>query len=274
MYKGYRICSDDENLQRLLSCTDAENITAEVPIGLANYLRNGGEFAGEKVEDKFFPTDLKFDVFISHFHRDEKMARKLAAYLKDEFNLRVFLDFQYWGCYTDLLAEIDQNYNYDVNYAEHNFQKGELLDHEKCTFSSSVMHMMLGIALARMLQSTECVIFIHSEQEKLTDSHGKRYNQIEIGSPWVYHELWMTRLLAGSQPSAPRREKIVEATKEAFTPKLGAPVEKLQSIRGDELKKWKAIWDMRQEEAKGNLLGGNALDLLYTITEQSNLFRH
>ena len=269
MYKGYRIRSDDVKLQGLLRNIDAEEITADVPRGLADYLRSGGEFDGEKVEDNFFPTDLQFDVFISHFHRDARLARKLAAYLKNTFKLRVFLDFQYWGCYTELLAEIDKNWNCDKKYAEHGFKKGELLEYEKCTFSSSVMHMMLGVALAKVIQSTECVIFLYSENEKLTDSYKKnKYDEIELGSPWVYHELWMTKLLASSTPSAPRIGKVVESAKEDFTLKLKAPVDRLLTLNGAMLKAWKDGWEEQQERAEGILLQGNALDLLYAITGQ------
>lgn len=267
MYKGYRIRSDDVKLQGLLRKVDAEDIKADVPRGLADYLRSGGEFDGEKVEDKFFPTDMQFDVFISHFHRDARLARKLAAYLQNTFKLRVFLDFQYWGCYTDLLAEIDRTWNYDKNYEKYGFNKGELLNHPKCTFSAAVMHMMLGIALARVIQSTECVIFVHSEQEKLTASHKKRYEQIELGSPWVYHELWMTELLAPSDRSSPRCGKITEAVNKSFDPRLNAPVNQLSYLDGNMIAKWEKKWEIEKNinEWGDKLSAGNALDLLYGL---------
>lgn len=267
MYMGYRIRSADAKLQGLLRNINAKKITADIPSGLADYLRSGGEFDGNKVEDKFFPTDMRFDVFISHFHRDEQLARKLAAYLQQTFGLEVFLDFQYWGCYKSLLAEIDRNWNYDENYAEHGFKKGELLNHPKCTFSASVMHMMLGVALARMIQSTECVIFVHSENEKLTDSYKNELDEIELGSPWVYHELWMTKLLAPSEKTSSRYEKLTEAVSKSFAPRLNAPVKQLSYLDGEMIVQWENKWKMKRlnDESFDRLAAGNALDILYGL---------
>lgn len=262
MFRCYRLSCKDPSLQKLLSGKKPKVITPNIPTYLNHYLRKGGIFDGEIVEDDFFPNDMKFDVFISHFHKDHRTAEKLALYLEENLGLKVFLDFQYWGWYTELLSEIDEEYNASENYFFHRFPKGQLLNYEKCTFSSSVMHLMLAVALAKMIQNTGCVFFLHSEQDRVTNNYGKRLDEIELGSPWVYYELWIAELFCKME-----KTRIVEATNESFQPRLKAPIENMPVLTGDYINMWHRAWKDQEEECF--FCGLTALDVLYEMNGTS-----
>ena len=97
-----------------------------------------GIIDGTKLQENWFPTKQKFDVFLSHSHNDEKLAILFAGFLKEKLDLDTFIDSCLWRYSNDLLKELDKKY---CKYSD-----GVSYDYNKRNYSSSHVHMMLSIA--------------------------------------------------------------------------------------------------------------------------------
>lgn len=122
---------------------------------LDKYLSVDGELKASEIEKDWFPS-FKADVFLSHSHKDEKDVIAFAGLLSD-IGLKVFIDSCVWGYSDDLLRQIDNEYcvsktNPDGSIDSYNYQKRNQ--------STAHVHMMLNGALMKMMDSTECLIFL------------------------------------------------------------------------------------------------------------------
>lgn len=69
---------------------------------LDDFLLSDDIISGEKLSESWFKT-VDSDIFISHSHNDTDLAYALAGWLKEEFDLDVFLDEVVWGSADKLL---------------------------------------------------------------------------------------------------------------------------------------------------------------------------
>ena len=196
---------------------------------------------------------MKSDVLISHSHNDLSIANKLANKL-ESIGIEVFLDGEYWGSCDEFLQKVDDTHCMNEDRTSYSYRKRN--------FSTSVMHMLLATALAHVIQKTECVFFLNTRNTILSDEYGAME---QTGSPWIYHELWMTRLLAPSERDMSRRkykgEKKIVASKrqvilEGLQASLPVPLEHLEQLSMRDFWKW-------CEFCQYNYKAGDALDMLY-----------
>lgn len=124
-------------------------IQTDIQSSLKEFIGIDGVIDGTKLQESWFPTRQKFSVFLSHSHADEKLAVSIAGFLKKELNLNTFIDSCLWGYSNDLLREIDEKYCRHSN--------GTSFDYDKRNYSTSHVHMMLSIALSRMIDKCESV---------------------------------------------------------------------------------------------------------------------
>jgi len=134
---------------------------------------------GTRLQEQWFPTDpelMKFDVFISHSHKDDdNHIKPLASWLWQHLGLKSFIDSQFWQYADDLLKRMDDwyakknsgNYDYGVR-----------------NYTTSHVHAMLSMALMRMMSNTECVLFVDSDNSIKYDK-----GQAKTPSPWIYEEI-------------------------------------------------------------------------------------
>lgn len=154
---------------------------------LDRYFNNRGTIDGDKIIAEWFPN-INVDVFISHSHMDEESAVILAGWLKEEFDLGVFVDSYLWGYSNTLLRKIDNEYCKKNN--------PNLYDYNKRNTSTSYVHMMLSTALSKMLDNSECIIFLN------TNNSISYENMIsKTLSPWIYSEIATTNLLRQKVPN-------------------------------------------------------------------------
>ena len=143
-----------------------------------------GIINGTLLQNNWFPVLNKYDVFLCHYHDDEKLAIGLAGFLKTKLGLDVFIDSCLWGYSNKLLHLIDEKYCRGSN--------NSLFDYEKRNYSTSHVHMMLSTALSNMINECEAVFFLNSS--KKTSIEKDIHDGCTI-SPWIYHELVMSNLI-------------------------------------------------------------------------------
>lgn len=195
MYRGFNVenisidnFSIDDFLYADISCNDllyddmteivfdvAKKFDAQFPKraiheNLKKYCTMNGNFDASAIQEDLFPQ-LDFDVFISHSHDDEILAKVFAWYLQKNFNLKVFVDSAVWGYFDIFLKEMRCNTGLS-NAVSH-------------------AHMMLTMALMTMIDRTECLFFLNTPKSINLD---EKFNTGTY-SPWLYTEIGISRMI-------------------------------------------------------------------------------
>lgn len=198
MYQGFNLTLDEDSVEgRWLKRQYAgyspiyEARKASTRDSISSYLK-GGVIDAKKLQEDWFQS-VKADVFISHSHADEALAIAIAAALEDKLELKCFIDSCVWGNSADLLKEIDNKYCIHSN--------GTSYDYDQRNRSTSHVHMMLQGALAKMIDRTECVIFLNTPKSMVTEEELE--NETRTGSPWIYTEVLTTKLIAPQKLERP-----------------------------------------------------------------------
>lgn len=163
----------------------------EVDKSLDNYLSSNGIIEASKVENDWFPS-IKADVFLSHSHKDEKQVIAFAGFLRT-LGLKVFVDSCVWGNCNDLIMKIDNMCCNKIRNTDGSFT----YDYESSHNSASHVYMILNGALMKMMNKTECVIFLDTPNSIKTSE----LPNIATDSGWIYSELLMSTYLKRIQPS-------------------------------------------------------------------------
>lgn len=250
MFAGFRLKTEQEFSQyeahgRALFDSNRKHVESK----LDGFLLQDGSIDGGDLQENWFPQ-IHSDVFISHSHKDEKRAISFAGYLDHCFGVKAFVDSCVWGYADKLLREIDDSYcsTGDGYYS-----------YQKRNYSTGHVHMMLATALSMMIDKTECVVFLN------TPSSIRSYSVIErTYSPWIYHELAMTRLIRRRKLEHHRRDLLKKSEKsmsldESLKVSYPVALEHLCSINDGHIDAWLL--------AQKNRMLPYALDHLYAITE-------
>ncbi len=163
---------------------------------LAQYRLPNGNLDGTKLSASWFPS-IKTDVFISHSHKDFETALTLAGWLYEKHQIISFIDECVWGYSNDLLKAIDKSFCYN--------SQTELYDYDLRNLSTSHVHMMLSVALSRMIYNTECLFFLNTPNSVRPKDIITPSTKAETISPWIYAEIEMSRLVEKRTPDEHRR---------------------------------------------------------------------
>lgn len=154
------------------------------------YLAPNGSLKASEIEGDWFPT-IKADVFLSHSHKDEKQVIAFAGYL-NKLGISSFVDSCVWGYANDLLKQIDKKY-----CVQSTSSSGRITyDYDKRNYSTAHVHMLLNGALLKMLDKTECLIFLNTP-------NSLKIEEISNGvtnSCWIYSELLMSGSIEKKTP--------------------------------------------------------------------------
>jgi hypothetical protein len=229
---------------------------------LSSFIDEAGDIQAEMVIAEWFPQSA-FDVFISHSHKDENLALSLAGYLKEKFGLSSFIDHQAWHHCDALLKEIDNKYCYQP--------KAETYSYSKRNSTTAHVHNMLCIALTEVMDKSECLFFINTDNSTTKKNHiSASYSKdSSTYSPWLYYEMSMLNLI---KIKAPWRKRVVakaftrndSIATEAFD---SAPiryrinVDDLPQLNNASIIQWYAE-KRRKDQANEQV---HALDILYQI---------
>lgn len=219
-----------------------------VEVALKEFV-SGGKIDGSRLRDHWF-KEVKADIFISHSHLDQDIAVSLAGWLHETFALKAFIDSTVWGYSTDLLRDLDDEFapNHD----------GTAYDYATRNVTTSHVHMMLATSLSRMMDVTECAIFVSTPNSV---SHSKGSDAL-VDSPWIFYELDQLSILRRKEPVRTVKKASIEenfASKDPHIPiRYKANFESLTPLGENGLVKWVENWrDPAQE--------GTELEHLYRI---------
>lgn len=176
------------------------NTNTELIDSYLNDLKDSkGIIDGSKLSNDWFPQ-IQADVFISHSHKDLNTALNLAGML-ETIGLTPFIDSCIWGYADNLQKAIDIQYckNDNSNY----------FDYQKRNYSTSHVHMMLTIALSKMIYNTECLIFLKTTKSVYPKDDIPEKNKMATLSPWIYTELEMTNLIEKRTLETHRKKRII-----------------------------------------------------------------
>ena len=154
---------------------------------------------GTKLQEDWFPTwsyDSRFQVFISHAHQDEVTVKRLAGFLKEKCGLNSFIDSEYWGYIGSLQKDLDEYYSKVFSDGRY------MYDYQTSSFVAANVHIMLSMALMKMMDACECLMFVDSD-----NSMKYAKGQTLTPSPWIYEEMGFSRMLRVNIPD--RYKKLI-----------------------------------------------------------------
>ena len=226
-----------------------------------SFILDNGKIDGTKMQSNWFPQ-INADIFLSHSHRDEKLAIALSQWMHENFGLNVFIDSCIWGYANDLLRIIDNEFCLNSN--------GETYSYSKRNLSTSHIHMMLSTALSMMIDKAECVMFLNTPNSVTPNDI---INKTE--SPWIYSEIATTRLIRQKPIEEYRLKRLTESfsaggeIEKSLKVEYNIPTDHLSNIDCDILREWERQWRYKgKKHAPG--YSSYALDILYNLTNSNN----
>lgn len=137
-----------------------------------------------EVEAILFPH-ISTHVFISHSHADVSDAKKLSDFLYSQFGIKSFIDSEFWGNVDTIIESILPN---------------PALRSEIKRYTSNA-YMILGMALIKAMDKTECVFFLNTTSSVTLNPETAK---IATKSPWICLELLCTQNLRRVVPTRHR----------------------------------------------------------------------
>lgn len=268
MYRGFKINLNkiEKNIYLFL---DADNETykkigdemfnsfrTEIKHKLDSFIIENGSIDCTAMQENWFPQ-IEADVFISHSHKDEDYAIAFAGWLKKELDIVAFIDSCIWG-YSDELLEIFNNVKCINDDGTYNYAKRNR--------STSLVHVMLSTALTMMIDNTECVFLLNTDNVITASSVVSEYTN----SPWLYSEITISKLIQKKAPEKHlRRIRLFSKGKlkylnESISPLFKVDTSYLDTISGPDLSEWEI-------NQKKNSYFKYSLDELYKIIPPQDL---
>lgn len=257
MYRGFKLKSfsidhksEENRLFELGQNLFASN-KAKCENKLREFMSANNSLDGNALATSWFPQ-IDADIFISHSHSDERLAKVFAGWLHDCFKLDSFIDSGIWGYAETLLKIIDNAYCLNENKLTY--------DYDKRNRTTSHVHMMLATAISMMIDKTECLFFLNTPKsimpiESITKTE----------SPWLYYEIGVSQIIKKKIPNRVMNEDLKTfSDKEYFEKALQieyqVDLSHLNELNHDILNRWGNSVTKKQ--------GSIALDILYSLSPE------
>lgn len=214
---------------------------------LAQLMIDKDTFDASLILDSLFPA-VNADIFLSHSSKDTNKAIQIALELQENCDLNVFIDSCIWGSIYDLLKAIDNKYCRREG-------KTTYYDYDERNRSTAHVHMILTTALQRMIDQTDTIIFMNTNQS-ISLKHSVNEEQKTL-SPWIHMELNFSTLVRRRPRYMVERKLALDSvvSNEQLNVAHHAPTNHLTSITESEFRNW-----MLQASS---LKSSKAIDKLY-----------
>lgn len=194
MWQAYNVTLNYNDFKQLAVETAATTDRSLVEINesfkdLTNHLVTSGHIDAESLSKAWFPSSNPPYIFLSHSHGDVDQAKTFANWLFDKFGLTTFIDSEVWRYAGNLLKEIDNKYC---------MQESGYYSYDKRNKSTAHVHMMLAMALLKMMNKCECLFFLNTPHSTLVDKSNN--NKLYTESTWIQFELLASTLLERTEP--------------------------------------------------------------------------
>lgn len=229
MYMGFKLKVSDDEAKNLMAEQGVSYQPIKATVRDDDMVSALSTDSANWIMDNWFKS-YDADIFLSHSHGDEKLAQKVSAKF-NEMGLRVFIDSDVWGCSERMLREIDDKHC-GLKFREDG--KVETYDYNRRNKTTSHVHILLAHALMRMIEQSECFIFLETRNSSF---HSTEKN-IDTYSPWLFHELSFVNVVKRQELSRKRYTKLekvamdaaVQEVYESFALKFYANAERLRSV--------------------------------------------
>ena len=226
MYRGFSLKVNEAEIDYLINSrrnfyTSNFNNSANAQIirnALEKNIVMDSSISADKLKRDWFP-EIKSDVFLSHSHKDIELAKKISSLL-GELDLYAFIDSEVWGYSSNLIRQLENIYH-----------SNSMDSHDKIV---AHVNIMLASALTKMLDNTECVIFLNTTNSIIPSTY---YDSDKTDSPWIYHELFITSILPIKSPIRKMHESVVN---EASQPQIlhTPPLKHLTNLNNSDFNSW------------------------------------
>ncbi len=205
---------------------------------------------GSAIANSWFPQ-VESNIFLSHSHSDEKLAKILAGLLYDSFGIKSFIDSSVWGYAGDLVNELNKKH---YNVVNNTYQYANTIN------VVNNVNMMLATALQIMIDKSECLFFLN------TPHSIKPIGSItKTQSPWLYFEIGISQTIRKKLPERVLNENERTFSKKEYFEKsmqmeFTVDLSHLNEINFEVLNSW----------LKGgkDIQGPASLDILYTLSKE------
>lgn len=249
MYRGFNLSLqnssclniEEKNKEKYFDdYTEIDYYTDLVMDRFLGFLDSSITISAVELEEEWFP-EIRADIFICHSHKDKNLAISLSNWLQENFGLSAFVDSSVWGCSDELLKSIDDCYcrTSDGYY-----------DYLTRNSSTSHVHMLLATALYKMINKTECLMFLNTPNSITPDNIISQ--TAETLSPWIFYETLAAKHINKVKPSRLEERCIC---KRGIPISYNMNITDLYRINRDTLNRWKSNYN-------NNL---NPLDVLYEL---------
>ena len=233
------------------------NTRSSIQQRITSMLDPDGTINADRMREDWFP-EAKSNVFLSHAHADKKLADALVLALERRFGITCFVDADVWGYIGTLQKAIDERWSRKITEGS-----GTLYDYQKVLASSAHVHMMLLSALAKMMDSSECLMFLNTPASVAVKD--ATTGASATFSSWIYGEAALSSIIRRRHPSEhrPRRVRAVVESFEDELPgvKYKLPLDHMRELGNAKLLEW------NRTPVKG---ATSALDALYKLTDSPN----
>lgn len=178
-----------------------------------------GVISAEKLTEYLFP-EMEPHIFISHSSRDASLAIRLANSLYEKYQIVCFIDSQLWNHITPAIDKMHRLYCNIVGSSSYDYTKSNnLLAH---------MHSILSMALMRVMDNSDSVIFLESDNSihnYINNGTINPYSKInpikttETLSPWISSEVCFANTIRMNGHSS---RQVVRAAFESYIEKSTA----------------------------------------------------
>ncbi|OXA70645.1 hypothetical protein B0A67_15580, partial [Flavobacterium aquidurense] len=221
---------------------------------LNHFTSKNGVISGTDLQKNWFP-EVKSHIFLSHSHKDEKIAIILAGILYEIFNIETFIDSNVWGYSNHILKQIDNTYCKNTGQNTYNY--------DKRNYSTSHINLILSTALNKMIDNSECIFFLNTPNSITPASIIDKTT-----SPWIFSEIATTQII---RKVPPKRLNIKDSKYSAQMKALNENLKIEYDIELSHLTNLNenTLWEWFKKDCNSP---ENALDQLYSLTPLSNKF--